>query len=241
MTRTRHLNCSFLVEETTFKNEKEQKKMEFLKEILGEELYAKVAEKVNAFNGDEANKDKQIKIANLGNGDYIGKGKYDALQALLDGKTNELTTANNLIADLKKSTKNDEELQGKITTYEGKVEQLQQELEQTKLDNAVQIALLEAKATDVDYMTFKLKEKGEIKLDENGKIKGWEETLKGLKTQFPNQFEGSSQKKIEEHKLDNSQDNNGGMTKAEFLKKPYGERAQFANENPEAFEALMKE
>ena len=28
--------------------------MEFLKEILGEELYAKFVEKVNAFNGDEA-------------------------------------------------------------------------------------------------------------------------------------------------------------------------------------------
>ena len=57
-----------------------------------------------------------------------------------------------------------------------------------------------------------------MKLDENGKIKGWEETLKGLQTQFPNQFESSSQKKIEEHKLDNPQDNDGGMTKAESLK-----------------------
>ena len=208
--------------------------MEFLKEILGEELYAKFVEKVNAFNSDEANKDKQIKIANLGTGEYIGKGKYDALQALLDGKTNELTTANNLIDDLKKSNKNDDELQTKITTYEGQVQDLQNQLEQTKLDNAIKIALLEAKVTDVDYMTFKLKEKGEVKLDENGKIKGWEETLKGLQTQFPNQFESSSQKKIEEHKLDNPQDNDGGMTKAEFLKKPYGERVQFAQENPES-------
>ncbi|WP_195547826.1 phage scaffolding protein [Holdemania sp. 1001095H_141210_F2] len=215
--------------------------MDFLKEILGEELFAKFAEKVNAFNGNEANKDKQIKIANLGTGEYIGKGKYDALQALLDGKTNELETANNLIADLKKSNKNDGELQTKITTYEGQVQELQTQLEQTKLDNAIQIALLEAKVTDVDYMTFKLKEKGEVKLDENGKIKGWEETLKSLQTQFPNQFESSSTKKIEEHKLDNPQENNGGMTKAEFLKKPYGERAKFAQDNPEAFEALMNE
>lgn len=214
--------------------------MEFLKEILGEEFYGKFVEKVNAYNGNEANKDKQIKLANLATGEYIGKGKYDALQALLDGKTNELTTANNLIADLKKSNKNDDELQTKITTYEGQVEKLQQELEQTKLNNAIQIALLEAKVTDVDYMTFKLKEKGEVKLDENGKIKGWDETLKGLQTQFPNQFESSSQKKIEEHKLDNPHDD-GGMTKAEFLKKPYGERAKFAQDNPEAFEALMNE
>ena len=76
--------------------------MDFLKEILGEELYSKVASKVNEHNGNEANKDKQIKVANLGNGEYVGKAKYDALQTLLDGKTTELTTANDLIADLKK-------------------------------------------------------------------------------------------------------------------------------------------
>ena len=88
--------------------------MEFLKEILGEELYAQFAEKLNAYNGDAANKDKQIKLANLGGGEYVGKGKYDALQAMLDGKETELTTANGLIADLKKGTKGNEELQGKI-------------------------------------------------------------------------------------------------------------------------------
>lgn len=214
--------------------------MDFLKDILGEELYAKVAEKINAHNGDEANKDKQIKLANLANGEYIGKGKYDALQALLDGKTNELDTANGLIADLKKSTKGNEELQTKIGDYEGQVAKLQAELEQTKLDSAIKVALLEAKATDIDYMTFKLKEKGEVTLDENGKIKGWDDTLAGLKTQFPNQFEGAGTKKIEEHRLKDDQRDPEAMTKADFFKKPYGERAKFAQEHPEEFNTLMK-
>ena len=57
--------------------------MEFLKEILGEELYKQFEEKINAHNGDEANKDKQIKLANLSSGEYVGKGKYDALDELL--------------------------------------------------------------------------------------------------------------------------------------------------------------
>ena len=64
--------------------------MEFLKEILGEELYKQFEEKINAHNGDEANKDKQIKLANLSSGEYVGKGKYDALDELLKGKTTEL-------------------------------------------------------------------------------------------------------------------------------------------------------
>ena len=92
--------------------------MEFLKEILGEELFNQFVAKINAYNGNDANKDKQIKVGNIASGEYVGKGKYDALQELLKGKETELATANGLIADLKKGTKDDEELQGKITTYE---------------------------------------------------------------------------------------------------------------------------
>lgn len=167
--------------------------MEFLKAILGEELFKQLETAVNAYNGNEANKDNQIKIGNLGSGEYVGKGKYDSLQALLDGKTAELDTANGLIAELKKGTKGNEEMQGKITAYEGQVAQLQKELEQTKIKSAVKVALLTAKAVDVDYLTFKLeeemKEKGNsLKLDENENISGWNDLLDGLKTKFPNMF-----------------------------------------------------
>lgn len=215
--------------------------MDFLKEILGDELYAKVAEKINAHNGNEENKDHQIKLANLGSGEYIGKGKYDALQALLDGKTNELETANTLIADLKKSTKGNDDLQGKITTYEGQVQQLQSELENTKLESAIKVALLEAKCTDIDYLTFKLKQKGEIKLDDQGHIEGWKEKLDGLKTECPNQFETTAIKKVDINKLGGGDPKDQTMTKVDFLKKPYAERAAFAQENPDAFKALMNE
>lgn len=184
--------------------------MEFLKEILGEELYKQVSEKITSFNALDENKEKQIKIGNLGTGEYVGKGKYDAdianIQALLDGKTTELDTANNLISDLKKSNKGNEDLQGKITTYETQVVDLQKQLEETKLNGAIKVALLEAKANDIDYMTFKLKEKGELKLDENEKIVGWDEKLSGLKTQFPKHFEGTSDKKVDEQRLPDSDD-----------------------------------
>ena len=215
--------------------------MDFLKEILGEELFAQFKQKVDAYNGDEANKEKPIKLANLGGGDYISKGKYDALQALLTGKEDELKTANTLIDDLKKSNSGNEEIQNKITNYEGTIENLKKQLEQTKIESAIKVALLEEKALDIDYMTFKLKEKGEIKLDENGKIKGWKDTITGLKTQFPNQFESSATKIINQNKLENGDQQPNGMTKGEFLKKPYNERAMFAQENPEAFKELMNQ
>ena len=182
--------------------------MEFLKEILGDALYAQVEQAMNAYNGNEANRDKQVKLANLSTGEYVGKGKYDALQAQLDGKDTELTTANNLIAELKKGTKDNEALQGKITQYESQVATLQAELAKTRLDNAIQLALRDAKAVDPDYLAYKLREKykpEELTLDENGKVKGMDEKLSGLKTQFPNQFETPGTKKIIENKLEDGE------------------------------------
>lgn len=218
--------------------------MEFLKEILGEELYAQIAEKLNAYNGDEANKDKQIKLANLGSGEYVGKGKYDALQAQLDGKTTELDTANGLIADLKKGTKGNEELQGKITTYEGQIQQLQEQLQDTKIKSAIKVALLSEKALDVDYLTYKLetklKEDGKtLELDDADNIKGWNDLLSGLKTQFPTQFEAGSKKKIDPNKLPDDQGGGDTITKESLLKKSYAERMKIFNENPEAYNAAM--
>lgn len=176
--------------------------MEFLKAILGDALFAQVEKAVNDYNGADANKDKQIKIANLATGEYVGKGKFDALQAQFDGKGKELDSANALIAELKKGTKDNESLQTKISGYEAQVATLQAELLQTKIDNAIKVSLLESKAVDTDYLAFKLKTKGEnIELDEQGKIKGWSDKLAGLKTQFPTMFEGSAGKKFDPNKL----------------------------------------
>lgn len=204
--------------------------MEFLKEILGEDLYKQVEEKINAHNGDDANKDKLIKLANLASGEYVGKGKFDAMQEALNGKDAEITNANNLIAELKKAAKADEGIQQKISTYETENAQLQAELQQTKIKAALKVALLSEKAVDVDYLTYKLneklKEKGEsIELDENENIKGWDDKLSGLKTQFPSMFESASAggKKIEENKLPSGDGGTGIEPKnlAEALQQKY--------------------
>lgn len=220
--------------------------MEFLKLILGEELYNQVTEKVNAYNGNEENKDKQIKIGNLASGEYVGKGKFDALQELANSKDTELATANKLIADLKKGTKGNEELQGKIAAYDKQVADLQAELQATKIKSAIKVALLSEKAVDVDYLTFKLneklKDKGEtLELDENDNIKGWDDKLSGLKTQFPNMFDKSSTKdmRIEEKRL-GKPDEQSSLTKADILRKPYAERVALYEQNPEAYQEAMR-
>lgn len=213
--------------------------MDFLKDILGEELFKQVQEAVNAHNGNEANKDKQVKLANLAEGGYVSKDKYSALETTLGSKNDELTNANTLIEQLKKATKSDEGLQSKIADYESKVQQLQSELEATKLNSAIKVALLEAHANDIDYLTYKLNEKGEkLELDENGNIKGWSDKISSLKTQFPTQFEGSQEKKIDENKLDTTQES-GTLTRADILKKPYAERLKIYEDDPKAYNEIM--
>lgn len=166
--------------------------------------------------------------------------RYGKLKTDHEGKVKELTEANNLIAELKKSNKGNEDLQTKISGYENQVGELQKELEKTKLDAAIKVALLSEKAVDVDYLTFKLKEKGELVLDENEKIKDWDDKIAALKTQFPTQFESSTTKKVEEHKLEQTENNDTVFTRADILKKPYGERMKIYEANPEAYREAMK-
>ena len=196
--------------------------MEFLKEILGEELYSQLEEKINAYNGNEENKDKQIKLDNIATGKYVSQLKYGDLETQLKGKGTELETANKLIEELRKSTKSDEELQKKIKEYEGQIEDLQAENAQNKLKYALKDALRNAKAVDTDYLCYVLeksaKESGEsIELDDDGNVKGWDDKLKELKVQCPNMFEsGESNKHVHENKLPD-QNHDGGTTEPKNL------------------------
>ena len=217
--------------------------MDFLKSLFGDKAltYAELEQAINAHNGNEANKEAQIKVGNLGGGEYVSKAKHDALQTLLNGKNTELETANGTIAELKKATKGNEELQGKFTDYENQVKQLQTQLQQTQLDSALKIALLEAKASDIDYMTFKLKEKGQsLELGEDGKIKGIDDLISGLKVQFPTQFDAAAMgRKVDPLPLAKGIDRIS-LSKEELLKKSYAERQKFYEENTDAYNQIMK-
>lgn len=194
-----------------------------LEELLEKELYAKVKAAIDAANAKEPDKLKHIRYADLSEGSYISKEKYAALETDKGSIAEQLKTAQELIAELKKGTGGDEKLQGKITEYEKTIGTLQEQLKQEKLDSAVKIALLEAHCKDVDYITFKLKEKGELSLDEAGKVKGMEDKLAALKTQYPDQFTSPGTKKVLENRLPESGAEQTGEPKtlAEALKMEY--------------------
>lgn len=208
-----------------------------LKELLGEELYKQVQTKIDEKNSTEADKLKHVRYADLSEGKYVSKEKYDSelekLNGLITGKDTEIGNATKLIEELKKASKGDEGMQQKISTYETENARLQRELEETKINAAIKVALLEAHVVDSDYMTYKiktgLKEKNEeLKLDDDGNIKGWDNMLTSLKAQFPTQFTASSgsddgQRHILENRLPGGNPGNNAEPKnlAEALKQKY--------------------
>lgn len=169
--------------------------------------------------------------------------RYGKLKTQHEGATKQLEEANALIETLKKSTKGQEDAQQKITAYETQVQQLQQELEKTRILSEAKVELLAAGALDVDYLLFKLQEKGELALDEHGKLKDWDDKLAGLKTQLPTQFESKGGKKnIIENKPMPEDGLPGGktVTKEEFNKMGYNSRVALKQENPELYSQMMK-
>ena len=163
--------------------------------------------------------------------------RYGKLKTDHDSLQKQYAEASTLIEELKKGSKGNEDLQKKITAYEQQVTALQDELKQTKVESAIKVALLSAKAKDVDYLTFKLKEKGELVLDDQGNIKGLDDMLAGLKTQFPTQFETDFQKKIDEKKLPEGDDSKK-VSQEEFNKMGYQDRLKLFNENPDLYQEL---
>lgn len=162
--------------------------------------------------------------------------RYKDLQDKHKSKEKEHQEAVALIEQLKKDNAGNEALQGKITQYESTVAELQAQLEAAKIDSALKVALLEAKVQDVDYLTFKIKEKGEIKLDDNGKIKGIDDTLAALKVQFPNQFETAQSLHVEPQRLPKGEGNiPTGITAEQFGRMGYQSRLKLKQEQPEIY------
>ena len=181
--------------------------MDFLKLLFGEKAltFAELEQAINAHNGNEANKDNQIKIGNLGGGDYVGKAKHEATVAQLTSKDQELIKANGLIAELQKAAKGDESLQQKVTEYQNQAAQLQAKLNETLIDSGLRIAFMEAGGDDIDYLIWNAKTNNggkALELGEDQKIKGIDDIVSGLKTSHPNHFKkADGVKKVEPNPL----------------------------------------
>ena len=174
-----------------------------------------------------------------GKGINESKSKIDELTSQLGLATKEKDEANKLIDELKKSNQGNEELQGKIGTYENQLNELRAENEQLKLDNAIKVELLSAKAKgdDLDYLMFKIKQTNDkLSLTENGELKGFD--VEEIKTAYPSNFEVETKKVVDVNNLPKIENGDNTITKEQFDKMGYQERNKLFNENPDVYNEL---
>lgn len=168
--------------------------------------------------------------------------RYGKLKTQHEGVTQQLTEANALIEELKASNQGNEELQGKITAYEAQIADLTKQLNEQKLDAAMDRALAAsgAKPEDFDYLKFQWRKKGEQVLDDNGEIKGGSDAVAGLKTQYPAQFSSESRKIIIENTLPTGDNEPMSVSREQFAKMGYADRLKLKQENETLYRQYTK-
>ncbi|WP_449453289.1 phage scaffolding protein [Streptococcus suis] len=123
--------------------------------------------------------------------------KHAVPKDVYNEQAEKLKAANSTLDTLKKSNKDNEELQNELKTYKDKVSQLEADAKETAKKQTIKDALINAKATDVDYLVYKL---GDLEEDDSGKIKDLDQKIKDLQVNLPNFFESTTE--VKEDKLD---------------------------------------
>lgn len=186
--------------------------MEFLEEILGNDLYEQVKTKVSSYN-EKADKDKKISIVNVNSGEFVSKSKYLALQTDLDNTRTSLDTANTTITDLKKNNGDNASLQAKIQEYETKITNLEtankENLSKLVKESAIKEALYAEKAKHPELLLSKF-DLSKILLDEKGEkvVSGIDDQIKANKETYKDLF-GESEVKDAPYRY-TPQGGNGG-------------------------------
>lgn len=160
-----------------------------LKELIGEEAYKKVEADLNG---------KEL-IINDGN--FIPKDKFDKLndekkdlQKEKDKLTGDLKTAQDDLKKIQDENKKGKssveeqiaELNKKLQEQDGKIAAKDKELQLSKKEGVLKDALTEAGVKNPKNLKLLLKEFDleKVELDDNGKIKGFDESVKKLQEDY---------------------------------------------------------
>lgn len=195
--------------------------MEFLKEILGEDLFNQVKNKVSSYN-EKADKDKRVSIANVNGDEYVTKAKYSQLETDLNNTKTSLSTAQTTIEDLKKSNGDNAELQQKVSDYETKIANLETASKEEKAKMLKEIAIKDAlyaeKAKHPELLISKF-DLSKIILDEKGEkvVSGIEEQIKSNKETYKDLFGETEQQGGAYHYTPNGGENKGNSGATDFV------------------------
>lgn len=162
--------------------------MDFLKNLFGDKQlsYDELVKAVEAHNN--ADKDNQIKIANLAGGEYISKEKYDAKEKELAKANDQLTTLNDTVKGF----------DGEKKDLDKKIKELQKQYDtDTK---ALKHDFAKQTAINKFFSDHKSKHEGllrkefdldKLSIDDNGNVLGLEDQGKTILESYADLFEAS--------------------------------------------------
>lgn len=169
------------------------------------------------------------------NGKDVEKAKadYEDVKA-------QLETANATITDLKKNNVDNEKLQNKVTEYETEITKLKDEAAKKDFNYRLEDALKGSKAKNLKALKALL-DMDKVKL-EGDKFTGLEEQLTALKESDAYLFDAEEQQppQLGGFKPTNTGGSPKGITKEQFNKMSYSERAELYNAQPEVYKQLTQ-
>ena len=161
--------------------------IEVLKDHLSEATYSAVAEEL---------KEKDIKLADLSSGEYVSKGKYDALETQLNNTQTLLNSKTTELDDLAAKAGDNQALKDQIEALKTKsqtdIANLTAQYDAKLKSAAVMAELTKAGANDPSDILPHLKMDA-ITITENG-IVGLSDQLEPIKTAKPYLFKGEPKK-----------------------------------------------
>lgn len=136
-----------------------------------------------------------IKLANLKEGGYVGKEKFDSLEKERDGLREQIKERDKQLGELKKV--DPESLKGQIETLENEnkkaKENFEKELKEVKVNSIVEMALVGAGAKNIKAVKALLDlNTDELEVTSEGAIEGFEDKLKLIKENDSYLFEDKS-------------------------------------------------
>lgn len=162
--------------------------MDFLKNLFGDKQlsYDELVKAVEVHN--KADKDNQIKIANLAGGEYISREKYDAKEKELVKANEQLTTLNDTVKGFDGEKK---DLDKKIKDLQ---KQYDTDIKTLKHDFAKQTAInkfFSEHKSKHESLLRKEFDLDKLSVDDNGNVLGLEDQSKTILESYADLFEAS--------------------------------------------------
>ena len=173
--------------------------MPTLEEVLGSDLYAQVETKLKAHAND-------FKLANLADGQYVSKAKYDADLQAKDTRITELTDQVKKFdgVDIKK-------LQSEVTDWEKKYNE---DIEKARIASAVQLAVAKS-GTRSDKALIGMLDMSKVSINDKGEVTGLDDQIAAIRKDNAFLFEADPEPKKD---VDLGSDHTGhGKDKIETL------------------------